>query len=264
MRASLDRRLHSVSRVLGHATLRNPGEITTDMDTQTTVIDTEEIERRLNAFLESRLGGWPPTQSLEVISSPVRDQPGWDGSIHPMVGIESPTGTVISFSPTVFPDAANIDRVTLEDELGTSDAYMTIPKLFGHPEMHFGRAVFRYIDQPADLPENGEWTSRDDPRLPDWLHPFNGEVLIAWEDGNYAAGVGLKKHNDYGHEISVGTEPAYRGRGLARKLVAQAAKHILREGAIPLYMHADRNAASSRVAEQSGFPDRGWHFLELR
>ncbi len=228
-------------------------------------ITDEEIERRLTRFLQSRLGIWPPTKPFEIVSSPVRDEPGWDGSLRPMVGIECPAGTVLSYSPTEFPDAGNIDLVALEDELGTSDAYMTIPRLFGRPEMHFGRAVFRYIDRPADLPEIGVWESREDPRIPEWLRPFNGDVLIAWDDeGNYAAGVGIKKHNDFGHEISVGTEPAHRGQGLARRLVAQAARHILREGAIPLYLHADRNAASSRVAEQSGFPDRGWHLVELR
>ena len=228
-------------------------------------IDSQEVERRLNAFLQSRLGVWPPEQPLQIIASPVRDEPGWDGSRIPMVGIESPAGTVLSYSPTRFPCACDIDLVALEDELGTADGHMTIPQLFGRAEMHFGRAVFRYIDQPADLPEIGEWVPRSDPRLPAWLLPFNGDVLIAWdEEGNYAAGVGLKKHNDFGHEISVGTDPAHRGQGLARKLVAQAARRILRDGAIPLYLHGDRNAASSRVAEQSGFPDRGWHIVELR
>lgn len=233
-------------------------------DTGTPIIDADEIEHRLTRFLESRLGIWPPSQPLEIVASPLRDEPRWDESFSPMIGIESPLGTVLSYSPTSFPTASAIDPVALEDELGSSDAYMTIPELFGRPEMHFGRAVFRYIERPADLPPLGEWVSRDDPRLPEWLRPFNGDVLIHWEDGEYAAGVGLKKHNEFGHEIAVGTEPAYRGRGFAKRLVATAARKILRDGAIPLYMHADRNAASSRVAEQSGFPDRGWHFIELR
>lgn len=257
-----------------HVSLRNDGKNMADTKQRaesgapkstTPVVDPQEIERRLTAFLQSRLGLWPPTQPLHVIGSPVRDEPGWDGSLRPMVGIESPNGTVLSYSPTVFATASDIDLVALDDELGTADGYMTIPELFGRPDMHFGRAVFRFIDQPADLPEIGEWVSREDPRLPAWLRPFNGDVLIAWDDtGNYAAGVGLKKHNDFGHEISVGTEPSHRGKGLARMLVAQAARRILRDGAIPLYMHSDRNAASSRVAEQSGFPDRGWHIVELR
>ncbi|HWV24734.1 MAG TPA: GNAT family N-acetyltransferase [Thermomicrobiales bacterium] len=236
----------------------------TNTDTITSIVDAEEIEHRLTRFLESRLGIWPPSQPLELVASSVLDEPRWDGSYIPMIGIESPQGTVLSYSPTRFPTASSIDLVALEDELGTCDAYMTIPEMFGRPEMHFGRAVFRYVDRPADLPEIGEWVSRDDPRIPSWLRPFNGDVLIHWEDGAYAAGVGIKKHNDFGHEISVGTEPEFRGRGFAKMLVAQAAKHILQEGAIPLYMHGDRNAASSRVADQAGFPDRGWHLVELR
>lgn len=229
------------------------------------IVDETEIERRLTTFLRSRLGVWPPQESVQVVPWPVRDEPGWDGSSLPLVGIESPLGTVLSYSPTRLPEAADIDLVRLEDELGTADAYMTIPQLFGRPDLHFGRGVFRYVDQPADLPEIGEWVPRDDPRLPPWLLPFNGDVLVAWdENGQYAAGVGLKKHNEYGHEISVGTDPAHRGQGLARMLVAQAAKQILRDGAIPIYLHGDRNAASKRVAEQSGFPDRGWHIIELR
>lgn len=235
-----------------------PGQETPD-------VTPEEIERRLTAFLKSRLGIWPPEHPLQIVASPVRDQPAWDGSFRPMVGIESPSGTVLSYSRKQFPDADRIDPVALEDELGTADAYMTVPGLFGRPDMHFGRAVFRYVGTPADYPEIGEWVPRDHPRLPAWLRPFNGDVLVAWdENGEYAAGVGLKKHNHFGHEISVGTEPAHRGQGLARMLVAQAAKQILRDGAIPLYLHGDRNAASQRVAEQSGFPDRGWHLLELR
>jgi len=228
-------------------------------------IPAAEIEDRLTRFLESRLGTWPPRETLTLNPCPLRDEPAWDGSIRPWVGIESPQGTVISYSEKVFPEAANLDPVTVEDELMQSDAYMTIPRLFGRPDMHFGRAVFRYIDQPADFPDAGEWVPRDDPRLPDWLRPFNGDVLVVWdEDGKYAAGVGLKRHNDLGAEIAVGTEPQHRGKGLARMLVAQAARDILAEGGIPMYLHGDHNAASGRVADAAGFPDRGWHIIEVR
>ncbi|PWU56502.1 GNAT family N-acetyltransferase, partial [Micromonospora globispora] len=49
-----------------------------------------------------------------------------------------------------------------------------------------------------------------------------------------------------------------QGRGLARRLVAQAARRVLDEGAVPTYLHAFDNPASARVAEAAGFPDRGW------
>jgi len=228
-------------------------------------IDAAGIERRLTAFLRDRLGQWPPRQSLEIVPWPARDAPGWNGGTLPLVGIESPLGTVLSVSPTAFPDLARVDPAAVEDALGMVDDYMLVPALFGRPDLHFGRGVFRAIGRVVDLPDVGEWVPNDDPRLPDWLRPFNDEVLVVWdEEGRYAAGVGRKKHNRCGHELSVGTEAAHRGKGLARHLVAQAARRVLREGAVPIYLHSDRNAASMRVAEGAGFPHRDWHIVELR
>ena len=78
------------------------------------------------------------------------------------------------------------------------------------------------------------------------------------ESGAYLAGVGIKHHDTYGRELAVGTEEAARGRGLARRLVAQAARRIIDEGGVPTYQHDPSNVASARVADASGFPDRGW------
>ena len=52
-----------------------------------------------------------------------------------------------------------------------------------------------------------------------------------------------------------------RGRGLARRLVAQAARRVLAGGALPTYLHAPDNEASARVARAAGFPDRGWQVV---
>ena len=95
--------------------------------------------------------------------------------------------------------------------------------------------------------------------MPEWLKPFNGDVLVAWDDeGNYGAGVGRKQHDRWGHEISVGTEASLRGRGLARQLVTTAARRIIADGAIATYLHALDNHASAKVADASGFADVGW------
>jgi predicted GNAT family acetyltransferase len=96
--------------------------------------------------------------------------------------------------------------------------------------------------------------------VPDWLRPFGGDVLIVRDpdNGAYIAGVGIKRHDAFGQELSVGTEPAARGRGLARRLVAQAARRVLDDGAVPTYQHAASNLASARVADAAGFADRGW------
>ena len=134
--------------------------------------------------------------------------------------------------------------------------------MLGVPTGELPQGVFRWSEAPADLTDAGIWLSADDPRLPPWLTPFNGGVLAALDaDGTYMAGVGIKRHDDHGWEIAVGTDPAYRGRGLAKHLVAQAARWILDQGAVPTYLHAPENLASAHVAEAAGFPDRGWHIL---
>jgi predicted GNAT family acetyltransferase len=79
--------------------------------------------------------------------------------------------------------------------------------------------------------------------------------------GNYGAGVGLKKHDAWGFEISVGTEESLRGRGIARRLVATATREILRQGRVATYLHAPDNFASGKVAVAAGFPDHGWKVL---
>jgi predicted GNAT family acetyltransferase len=87
-------------------------------------------------------------------------------------------------------------------------------------------------------------------------------VLVALdEDGSYQGGVGVKPHTEYGVELAVGTDEARRGRGLARRLVAQAARSVLASGRLPLYVHAPDNIPSARVADAAGFPDRGWRLL---
>jgi predicted GNAT family acetyltransferase len=89
-------------------------------------------------------------------------------------------------------------------------------------------------------------------------------VLVARdEQGAYLAGVGIKRHDADGHELSVGTEPAARGQGLARRLVAQAARRVLAEGKVATYLHDPANTASARVADAAGFTDRGWRVLGM-
>jgi predicted GNAT family acetyltransferase len=85
---------------------------------------------------------------------------------------------------------------------------------------------------------------------------------MVWDDdGNYGAGVGLKKHDQWGWEISVGTEESLRGRGIARKIVATAARYIVAHGKVATYLHAPDNHASAKVADAAGFPDHGWRVL---
>lgn len=213
------------------------------------------LDKRLYHHLVTWLGQWPAGQPLAVVGSERRTQPAWDGRVYPMVGVGAPGGTVISVPPT----RAAAVRVLADQPL--DDLLAKLPTALGLDDGRRAyRGVFRYSLQPARMPEAGEWLPHDHPVVPEWLWPFGGDVLIARDPdtGAYLAGVGIKRHDAYGNELSVGTEEAARGRGLARRLVAQAARRVLDEGAVPTYLHAIDNTASAKVAEAAGFPDRGW------
>lgn len=140
----------------------------------------------------------------------------------------------------------------------------SLPEIVGRPDARFGRGVFRWCHELLDIEPDpaAVWLPPDDGRVPPWLAVFNGEVLVHLDsDGRYGAGVGRKRHDDFGQELSVATEEHLRGRGLARRLVAQAARRVADEGAVATYLHAPSNVGSARVAEAAGFPDTGWWVL---
>jgi GNAT superfamily N-acetyltransferase len=208
----------------------------------------------LDAFLEAFLGAWPATPGLHIVGFEGRRQPGWDGSIQRVIGVVSPSQSVIS----VPPDLADAVRAGVPSR---ADIASRLPAAVGRPAARTFFGKFRWTTEPTDLVDAGIWVPATDPRVPEWLHPFGGDVLIAFIDGVYAAGVGIKRHNPAGLELSVGTEEAHRGRGLASRLVAQAARWVLAQGAVPIYLHDPANTASDRTALAAGFPDLGWQIL---
>jgi GNAT superfamily N-acetyltransferase len=222
---------------------------------------------RLTSHLRSWLGNWPPhpDRPITVVGSAQRAEPGWDGHVHDFLGVATPTHAVLSV-PHGAVDALTehvsaLARAPLHEMLHAFGASDALPQALGRT----GRLGLGYFRWAHDIPTGddvGEWVPTDDPRVPEWLKPFNGDVLVAWDDnGNYGAGVGRKQHDAFGHEISVGTEEALRGRGIARRLVATAARRIAADDAVATYLHAPDNHASGKVAEASGFPDEGWKVI---
>jgi GNAT superfamily N-acetyltransferase len=217
-----------------------------------------DLDQRVARHLSHRLGTWPPSGGLQIVASELRDEPEWDGVVRPVLGLQTPIGVLISVPPTAFAEVQRFAGGSLE-ELSAR-----IGAVFGRREETLGFGVFRYVDQLVDLEELGEWVETDDTRLPEWLRPFNGGVLITCDEENrYMAGVGLKRHDEFGSEIAVGTEPEFRGRGLARRLVATAARHLLEAGSTATYEHVLGNDASGAVATAAGFHDRGWRAIQL-
>lgn len=220
----------------------------------------------LTEHLRRWLGEWPADgPGLHVVGTEQRTEPDWDGRVSPLRGLSDGARTVVGVPPgteeavrTVL-DPALFDHRIPRRELGRR-----LGELLDRPGAAFGHAIFRWSTAPAPLESLGTWVDARDPRLPEWLHPFNGGVLAVFDArGAYLAGVGRKVHDEFGHEIAVGTTPAARGRGLARRLVVTAARRILAEGAVPTYLHDPTNHASARVAVSAGFPDRGWRLHGL-
>lgn len=222
-----------------------------------TVSQTHPVPAKLTRHLESWLGRWPAHQpGLEIVASGKRTLPEWDGVIHPAFGIGDPERAVLSVPP------AHAETVrTRYTALGDRDRLgEEVPAIVGYSDRGWFRAYYRWTTNPEPLPDLGVWISTLDPKVPTWLKPFNGDVLVKFDDqtGEYLAGVGIKRHDEYGHEIAVGTAEPAQGKGFARRLVAQAARRILDEGAIPTYMYETDNHASAKVATAAGFPDVGW------
>lgn len=220
----------------------------------------DAVPERLVEHLRARLGAWPPAPgAVEMVGALVREREHGGRWWLPAFAVASPGGAVLSVAPAV---AVRLGGRRVElDDLALWDE---IAALGGDPEMGHGRGVFRWTERIADLPEAGEWLDPADPRVPSWLRDFDGDVLVCLgPDGAYIGGAGRKLHDRYAHEVSVGVEPEARGRGLARGLVVRLSRRILADGAIPTYLHDAQNAASCRVAEATGFPDRGWRAMAL-
>ena len=201
----------------------------------------------LAAHLRRELGAWPPPQGFTVTTTAERAKPGWDGRLRPVMGVATPAGTVVAVREDMFPSARGARSA---EELGAA--------LGGR----IAAAIFRWSDAPTPLEPLGEWRPVTDPAVPEWLHPFGGEVLVELdESGGYVGGVGLKRHDDDVWEISVGTEEVARGKGIARRLVTTAARAVIDAGRTPTYLHDPANTASAKVAEASGFPERDWRML---
>ncbi len=218
-------------------------------------------DARLRAHLKEYLGTWPPAEPVEVVGHPGRLEPAWDGASVVAVVVVSPVGTVVSVPPDRAQAAA---RLATGPALLTDDFRRALAEAVGVGESKVSPWLpFRWTVEPADLPDVGEWVDSTHPRLPEWLCAFSGPVLAVLDrsTGAYLAGVAYKPHTQWGRELAVGTEAAARGRGLARRLVAQAARAVLAAGAVPLYVHHPDNVASARVADAAGLGDTGWRIL---
>ena len=145
---------------------------------------------------------------------------------------------------------------------GDTSAWAKVAKLATGRPGRLKSYVYRWADEiPSDSTEIGSWLPDGDPRIPDWLRKY-GEIVAVLENDVVVAAVGRKRHDQWAHEMTSGTDPAFRGRGFARSLHIQMGRRILREGAVCIGIHDELNIASARMAEGAGLLDHGWRWFE--
>ncbi len=218
----------------------------------------DEADVRLARHLGNWLGAAPAGEEIRVVTSRFREEPGWDGVIRPFVGVTTDQGGVISVAERLLEPTTTAVAIG-----GLTELVGRLPEITGARGAQLREGIFRYQQALLVHESWGRWVEPTDPAVPAWLRPFNGEVLMAFDGDSYVAGVGRKRHDDFGQELAVVTESTHRQRGFARQLIAQAAQRVFDEGAIATYLHRPDNLGSAKVAEATGFFDRGWRILSL-
>lgn len=219
----------------------------------------------LAAHLREWIGAWPPPgRGLTVVATQARTQPGWDGRQRALLGAVDDDGDgIVAVIPEVHRVVTDLLHGETADVLDDEQVRLAVGTAVDGEGATLGAGVLRWATEvdPGFEPF-GVWLDHTDPRVPDWLHPFGGDCLVALDDdGAYGAGVGIKRHGPAGHELSVVTHEDHRGKGWARRLVATAARRELERVPVVTYLHDRANPASAKVADAVGIPDRGWRVL---
>src|SRR5688500_13169361 len=105
----------------------------------------------LHRHLQSHLGRWPADTELDIVGWRGRAEPGWDGSIHPVLGVASPEGGVLSVAP---------DRLAAVADVHTRERSLSrmgdrVPAAVGLARRRWYDAVFRWSTDPEPLPDAG-------------------------------------------------------------------------------------------------------------
>lgn len=212
----------------------------------------------LDAFYARELGVSVQLLALpgmQVVASRRRDEASWCGFRLPVLALQRSSSTVLSVTASLLPavrDQLRPGRPPLEV---VADVQGAVQSEYPSSQCLLGRAL--YCEPDAFTPvhfRQVELLSVHDPQY-ELLHRyFDGPVFATRaRDGEVAAWSALKLKGEDVWEISVTTEPAHRGRGLARAVTSAAAEYVLAHGKAPLYVHSEHNLPSARVARSLGF-----------
>ncbi len=79
---------------------------------------------------------------------------------------------------------------------------------------------------------------------------FAENVFVIERDGKVVSACVSTRENQFGGEAWVHTDPEYRGRGLAQKVVSSWAGSLIRTNKVPFYSHDIGNISSAKLAKR--------------
>lgn len=195
---------------------------------------------------------------LHLVASERRGRPGWGGYTVPILALSTPRGGIVSFRPDLRqPIQTELGELPAGHSLGEAD-FERLRRLArrGLPYAYSLNGDVLYTDDESFRPVQGEAERLrlDDRRGIDLRRRFDGEIfVVSGARGEIASWAAIKLKSDQVWEIAVVTEPAYRGRGLAKQVVSAATGYILEAGRLALYVHDRTNHASARVCRGLGY-----------
>jgi len=224
---------------------------------------------RLDAF-HALLLDVPPESfrvpGVHVVASERRARPSWGGYITPIYALSTPSGGVVSVRADLLPAVrrelagAAPGRPLGEREFSKLRAISqrAVPYAFSLT----GDVLFTDPAHFRPTPLGAEQLARTDVRGAELRRRFDGEIFVVnGAHGEIAAWAAIKLKSDQVWELAVVTEPAYRGRGLAKRVVSAATAYILDHGRVPLYIHDRTNHASARVCRALGYVEYAQTFF---
>ena len=195
---------------------------------------------------------------VHLVASERRARPNWGGYITPVFALTSRGGGVISVRRDLLSMVRReLPETTLGRPLGENEfSRLRAISQRAVPYAYCLNGLVLYVDEARFKPAHlgAEHLRRSDPRGADLRKRFDGEIfvvrglreqIVAWS--------AIKLKADDVWEIAVVTDQAYRGQGLAKRVVSAATAYIVENKRVPLYIHDRSNHASASVCRSLGF-----------
>ncbi|MEZ4733665.1 MAG: GNAT family N-acetyltransferase [Caldilineaceae bacterium] len=201
------------------------------------------------------------TPGIHVVVTGRREQPEWANWVHPIWFFQMANTVIGSVAPAYAAAAQQITAHLTPDTLLCSEMVAlahSSTEALGPADLEWVQCELLYYPSPQPPTRSSGYTVEKlqptDEHSRYFLRNFDGGGYgIRATDGTIAAHACIKNKGLL-YEIAVGTEAAYRRRGMGKAVVAAAVAHILQQGKVPVYWPDSlNNIASYQLAYSLGF-----------